>query len=114
MDASNSIAVIGMGCRFPGGVRNPEELWSLLSEEPLRLGKIPGDRWNADAFYNPDPEGKGRGQFYDGVLLTGRCIALRCPSSSNILPYEARSPWILSSAFCWKLRTKPWKMLEFR
>lgn len=48
------IAIIGMGCRFPGGVGSPEELWQLLSKGATGWGTVPADRWNADSFYHPD------------------------------------------------------------
>lgn len=52
------IAVIGIGCRCPGGVGSPEELWNLLSEGRTGLSEIPADRWNANSFYQPDPEAR--------------------------------------------------------
>jgi acyl transferase domain-containing protein len=48
------IAIIGMGCRFPGGVGNPEELWNLVSEGRSGWSEVPADRWNAEAFYHPE------------------------------------------------------------
>ncbi|KAK4099533.1 hypothetical protein N658DRAFT_160221 [Parathielavia hyrcaniae] len=48
------IAIIGMGCRFPGNVGSPEDLWRLLSEGGSGWGLVPAGRWNADAFYHPD------------------------------------------------------------
>ncbi|KAI9830656.1 MAG: hypothetical protein M1819_005466 [Sarea resinae] len=55
---SEPIAVIGMGCRLPGGVASPQQLWDLLSNGRDAGGPVPPDRWNADAFYNPDQEAK--------------------------------------------------------
>lgn len=52
------IAVVGIGCRFPGGVGTPEELWHLVSEGRTGLTEVPSDRWNANSFYHPDPEAK--------------------------------------------------------
>ena len=40
------IAIIGMGCRYPGGVRTPEEFWHLLSSGEDILRDIPDDRWD--------------------------------------------------------------------
>jgi len=48
------IAVIGIGCRFPGDANSPEQLWGLLSEGRTGLREIPSDRWNAESFYHPD------------------------------------------------------------
>jgi acyl transferase domain-containing protein len=48
------IAIIGMGCRFPGNVSNAEELWRLISQGDSGWGEIPPDRWKSDSFYHPD------------------------------------------------------------
>jgi acyl transferase domain-containing protein len=49
------IAIIGMGCRLPGNVGSPEDLWRLLRDGGSGWRLVPADRWNADAFYHPDP-----------------------------------------------------------
>lgn len=54
------IAIVGMGCRFPGGVNNPDEFWRLLSDEVDVIEEIPRDRWNIDALFDPNPEAKGK------------------------------------------------------
>lgn len=53
------IAIIGMGCRFPGA-RNPEAFWQLLENGVDAITEVPADRWNLDAFYNPLPGRKGK------------------------------------------------------
>lgn len=53
MDA-DPIAIIGMGCRLPGGVRSPEDLWQLVSEGRSGWKTVPEDRWNAESFYHAD------------------------------------------------------------
>src|SRR5262245_35184168 len=54
------IAVIGMACRFPGGARDPESFWQLLQSGTDAVTKVPPERWDADAFYDPDPEVPGK------------------------------------------------------
>ena len=54
------IAVVGIGCRFPGDVSGPESFWNLLVEGRNAISRIPADRWDADAFYHPDPLTPGR------------------------------------------------------
>ncbi|MCU1503453.1 MAG: polyketide synthase, partial [Ilumatobacteraceae bacterium] len=51
---SHPIAVVGVGCRLPGGVVDPESFWDLLVEGRDAVTEIPPDRWDADAFYDPD------------------------------------------------------------
>ncbi|MEU8897604.1 type I polyketide synthase [Nocardia sp. NPDC048505] len=54
---SEPIAIIGMGCRFPGGLRSPEELWQALAQGRDLMSDFPADRgWDLDAFYDPDPD----------------------------------------------------------
>src|SRR6476659_7835950 len=54
------VAVVGIGCRFPGGVVGPEAYWSFLANGGDAIGEIPSDRWDADAFYDQDPFAPGR------------------------------------------------------
>src|SRR5258705_8511951 len=54
------VAVVGIGCRFPGDVTGPESLWRLLLDGEDAIGEVPADRWDADAFYDPDPATPGR------------------------------------------------------
>ncbi|NEQ43494.1 MAG: acyltransferase domain-containing protein [Leptolyngbya sp. SIOISBB] len=54
------IAIIGMGCRFPGEANSPETFWQLLEQGIDAVGEIPADRWDADAYYDPDPDAPGK------------------------------------------------------
>lgn len=54
------IAVIGMACRFPGGANDPEAYWRLLVDGVDAIGEVPPDRWDVDAFYDPDPTVSGK------------------------------------------------------
>ncbi|MBD2464423.1 thioester reductase domain-containing protein [Oscillatoria sp. FACHB-1407] len=66
-----SIAIIGIGCRFPGA-NNPEAFWQLLSNSVDAIAEIPKERWNIDEFYDPEPGKPGKmstrwGGFLDQV-----------------------------------------------
>ncbi|KAF4341752.1 polyketide synthase [Fusarium beomiforme] len=52
------IAIIGVGCRLPGGANNLDKLWELLSESRDGQTEIPKDRWNADAWFDAYPDAK--------------------------------------------------------
>ena len=48
------IAVVGMGCRFPGGADNPAQFWQLLQDGMDGIVRVPPERWDADAFFSDD------------------------------------------------------------
>ena len=54
------IAIIGMGCRFPGGANNPEAFWELLRNGVDAIREVPENRWDIDAYYDRDPETPGK------------------------------------------------------
>ncbi|MEV7195509.1 SDR family NAD(P)-dependent oxidoreductase, partial [Streptomyces sp. NPDC093510] len=69
------IAIVGMACRYPGGVSSPEDLWKLLSTGSDAVAEFPDDRgWDVEGIYDPDPEAMGRaGRTYsnEGGFLDG-------------------------------------------
>ncbi|REK71362.1 SDR family NAD(P)-dependent oxidoreductase [Paenibacillus paeoniae] len=58
--AKEPIAIIGMGCRFPGGARNPEAFWNLLQRGVDGITEVPQDRWNRATYYDPDRSKPGK------------------------------------------------------
>ncbi|MCB9450587.1 MAG: type I polyketide synthase [Anaerolineaceae bacterium] len=54
------VAIIGIGCRFPGGVHSPETLWQLLVNGENAVGEIPRDRFDVDAFFDEQPATPGK------------------------------------------------------
>lgn len=83
------LAVIGTGCRFPGGAEDPTRFWKMLLEGVDVIDEVPKERWDADRFYDPDPDTAGkiitrRGGFLDKVYDFD-------PRYFNITPKEAES-----------------------
>jgi acyl transferase domain-containing protein len=64
------IAIVGMGCRFPGGVDSPESFWELLRQGEDAVTDVPADRWNMDDYYDPDPDQPGKIYTRKGGFLT--------------------------------------------
>jgi acyl transferase domain-containing protein len=65
------IAVIGLGCRLPGGADGPEAFWRMLIEGADAIVEVPADRWDADAWFNPDPDHAGTMNTRWGGFLAG-------------------------------------------
>ncbi|HEU4533744.1 MAG TPA: beta-ketoacyl synthase N-terminal-like domain-containing protein, partial [Polyangiaceae bacterium] len=63
------IAVIGIGCRFPGGAHTPEAYWRLLRDGVDAVTEVPPDRWDVDAYYDPDPSKPGKTNVRRGSFL---------------------------------------------
>jgi acyl transferase domain-containing protein len=63
------IAIVGMGLRFPGGAHDEASFWQLLAGGVDAVGEIPPDRWDIDAYYDPDPDKPGKMNTRDGAFL---------------------------------------------
>ncbi len=68
--ADEPIAIVGIGCRFPGA-DGPAAFWELLSRGVDATSEVPPERWDADAFYNPDPSVPGTAVTRRGGFLRG-------------------------------------------
>jgi len=92
--ANEPIAIVGLGCRFPGA-DGPDAYWRLLRDGTDAISKVPLDRWDVDAMYDPDPEawaldrevmaavqaakrsaGLGRMRLESTVDITGQAISI--------------------------------------
>src|SRR5256714_711870 len=81
------IAIIGVGCRFPGGVTSKDSLWKLLVEGREGIIEVPPDRWNVERYYDAEPGVAGKSIAYRGGFIDN--IDQFDPQFFGISPREA-------------------------
>ncbi|MEI6252458.1 MAG: type I polyketide synthase [Mycobacteriaceae bacterium] len=87
--STEPIAVVGIGCRLPGGVNNADEFWTLLEEGGSGVIRVPADRWDADAYYSDDHTVPGTICNRNGGFLTSWQPDEFDAEFFNIAPREA-------------------------
>ena len=88
VSVGDHIAIVGMGCRYPGGVRSAADLWNLISAGKDATTEFPTDRgWNLAALYDTDPDHAGTSYTTRGGFLEG--AAEFDPRFFGISPHEA-------------------------
>ncbi|BAY95609.1 MULTISPECIES: type I polyketide synthase [unclassified Tolypothrix] len=59
-EKTEPIAIIGLGCRFPGNANDPDSFWNLLHKGIDAVTEVPPGRWDVDAYYDPNPDAPGK------------------------------------------------------
>ena len=83
------IAIVGMGCRLPGGCETPEAFWALLHNGVDAVTTVPPERWDVEAYYDPDPDAPGKMYTREGAFLNQ--VDQFDPLFFGIAPREAMS-----------------------
>ena len=91
LKGTGRIAVVGIGCRFPGGGDSPETFWKLLESGGDAVSEVPPDRWIADDWYDPDPSVPGKSYTKRGAFLKLDELKQFDASFFGISPLEAAS-----------------------
>ena len=71
------IAVIGLGCRIPGGADSPDKFWDLLRNGRDAITEVPPDRWDLRQHYDPNPDTPGKSYTRWGGFSPGSIILIR-------------------------------------
>ncbi len=87
--SDEAIAVVGVGLRLPGGIRDLDGLWKALERELDAVGPLRDERWNFDDWYDPDPDAAGKTYAREAGFLDS--IDQFDPGFFNISPREAKS-----------------------
>ena len=101
------IAIVGMGCRFPGGPTRPTRSGSCCDGGVDAITEVPRDRWDVDACYDPDPDAPGKMSTRCGGFLERRRPLRRRRSSAS---RRARPrAWTRSSGCCSRWPGRRWR-----
>ncbi len=86
---SEPIAIVGIGCRFPGGIRSAEDYWKLLHDGVDAISMTPPERWKAEEYFDPDPQSPGKTNTRWGGFVAD--VDAFDPMFFGIAPREAAS-----------------------
>jgi acyl transferase domain-containing protein/acyl carrier protein len=90
-ESGASVAIVGMGCRFPGGANDPASYWRLLREGRDAIGEVPEDRWDITKYFDADPDAAGKMYSRWGGFLQNLDIRAFDPAFFGITANEARA-----------------------
>lgn len=96
------LALAGIGCRFPGGIRDVETFWNVLTEGKSAITEVPSDRWDAERYFHPDGDASGRmitkwGGFVDQLKEFDAAFWGISPREASRMDPQQR--WLLETAW---------------
>ncbi len=89
--SSEPIAVVGLACRFPAGANSPGQYWKLLADGVDAVAEIPPQRWDVQAYYDPDPAAPGKVYCRNAALVDQPLVETFSPEFFGIAPREAQA-----------------------
>lgn len=70
LDSSKLLAIVAIGCRYPGGITDTPSLWDTLTRGVDTVCEVPPDRWDLRKYYDPRPKMPGKMYVREGAFLT--------------------------------------------
>lgn len=86
--SEHEVAIVGIGCRLPGGINQPDQLVQFLRAHGDAVQPVPADRWDVDLYYHPDPDVPGKAYVKHAAFLQ-QDIYQFDPEPFGISPREA-------------------------
>nr|WP_128647478.1 beta-ketoacyl synthase N-terminal-like domain-containing protein [Pseudovibrio denitrificans] len=108
MNLENAVAVVGFGCRYPGGVNDASSFLDLLHDRRVAVRPPPSERWNMERYFGTETSGPARMYTREAGFLN-ESVKRFDAEIFGISPREAHA-MDRNSGLCWKSPSRRWRM----